>query len=84
MFQKNTFIKITSNSNQTCKFIDWSGDCTGSNECQFSIDKNKTVYANFELDNTNSDNQNKITPSKKDDDGDCCCFISLISDILMK
>jgi len=49
-YANGTIVTLSALSNSNSKFIGWSGDCVGNNTtCQLTIDKSKTVSAEFSL-----------------------------------
>jgi len=78
-FQENSIVEMSYKlSRNNCTFINWSGDCTGTTECQVIMDKSRAVYANFIVEEDTGKNTDDSGDDSGDDDDSCCCFISTV------
>ena len=48
-FQENSSITLTPQPGEGSIFSGWSGDCGGDEACQVTMDNDKSVTANFDL-----------------------------------
>ena len=46
-YANNTSVTLTATPMSGFNFVDWSGDCTGTGSCVFSMSQNRNVRANF-------------------------------------
>ena len=50
-YDQGTFVSLQPIPNSGWRFVGWSGDCSGTGPCNLTMDNNKNVTAQFQLEN---------------------------------